>query len=129
MFKLHRISVGVDSVELKWGMSKVRHEMQVEVEFDDLARVEAFWAALPAAEHQAWSQRARNFIIDGTPRWEVYRTCRTFSSPQAEAVSSSSTGFPTSASSAADAIIEAWRDQEGMLPPGRDRSHEVCFWP
>lgn len=33
--------------------------MQLEVEFETLALLEGFWAAIPPAEHKAWSQRAR----------------------------------------------------------------------
>lgn len=33
--------------------------MQLEVEFETLALLEEFWAAIPPTEHRAWSQRAR----------------------------------------------------------------------
>ena len=33
--------------------------MQLEVEFETLALLEQFWAAIPPVEHKAWSQRAR----------------------------------------------------------------------
>ncbi|KAK9837483.1 hypothetical protein WJX81_005889 [Elliptochloris bilobata] len=48
--------------------------LELEVEFESLAELEQFWAAIPAEQHRAWSQRAQNLIIDGSPRWEVYRT-------------------------------------------------------
>ena len=39
--------------------------MQLEVEFETLAEVEGFWAAIPPAEHKAWSQRAQ---VGGPPQ-------------------------------------------------------------
>ena len=35
------------------------YNLQLEVEFETLAHVEEFWAAIPPAEHRAWSQRAQ----------------------------------------------------------------------
>ncbi|KAK9905779.1 hypothetical protein WJX75_006109 [Coccomyxa subellipsoidea] len=46
----------------------------MEVDFDTLAELEAFWSSIPQQDHKAWSERARNLIIDGSPQWEVYRT-------------------------------------------------------
>ena len=97
-------------------------------------------AQLPPAEHLAWSQRARNFIIDGSPRWEVYRTCDVSLLPDSRSFDSSAAQRPvlskdsiqvqdgaSSASATAEAIIEAWRDQDGTFAPGRERSHEVSL--
>lgn len=33
--------------------------VQLEVEFETLALLEQFWAAIPSEKHKAWSQRAR----------------------------------------------------------------------
>ncbi|BDA47699.1 hypothetical protein COCOBI_10-5500 [Coccomyxa sp. Obi] len=46
----------------------------MEVDFDTLSELEAFWSSIPQQDHKAWSERARNLIIDGSPQWEVYRT-------------------------------------------------------
>lgn len=37
---------------------------QLEVEFEGLAELEQFWAAIPPEQHRAWSQRAqvRSFL-------------------------------------------------------------------
>jgi len=69
--------------------------LELEVEFETLAHVEDFWAAIPPAEHRAWSQRAQNFIIDGSPRWELYRTCPVYAGMEGS-------------STAATAILKAW---------------------
>ena len=37
--------------------------MQLEVEFETLALLEAFWAAIPSVQHKAWSQRARVSVL------------------------------------------------------------------
>ena len=33
--------------------------MQLEIELDSLAQLEAFWGQLPPREHKAWSERAQ----------------------------------------------------------------------
>lgn len=33
--------------------------MQLEVELDNLAELEAFWGQIPSQAHKAWSQRAQ----------------------------------------------------------------------
>ena len=33
--------------------------MQLEVDFESLAELERFWAAIPPEQHRAWSQRAQ----------------------------------------------------------------------
>lgn len=108
--------------QLDDGMSKKLNVtflcVQLEVEFDSLSDVEEFWASLPSSEHQAWSQRARHFIVDGTPKWEIYRSCPIPS----DKFEKESEATP---SSTANAIIKEWRNQEGNFGIGRDRSHEV----
>ena len=37
---------------------------QLEVEFPTLARLEAFWAAIPPEEHKAWSQRLQVLLYE-----------------------------------------------------------------
>ena len=39
--------------------------LQLEVVFDSMAELEAFWAAIPPDRHRAWSQRAQHLIVDG----------------------------------------------------------------
>jgi hypothetical protein len=38
-----------------------------------MADWEAFLARVPAQEHKAWSQRAQGKVVDGSPKWEVFR--------------------------------------------------------
>lgn len=40
---------------------------QLEVAFDSMAELEAFWDAIPPERHRAWSQRAQHLIVDGSP--------------------------------------------------------------
>lgn len=49
--------------------------LELEVEFNSFAELEDFWAAIPATDHKAWSQRMQNLVVHGSPAWEVYRTC------------------------------------------------------
>ncbi|CAK0783226.1 hypothetical protein CVIRNUC_006425 [Coccomyxa viridis] len=62
--------------------------IELEVEFDTLAELEHFWAAIPPQDHKAWSQRAQHLIIDGSPKWDIYRTVPVSCSPSTSAVAS-----------------------------------------
>ena len=42
--------------------------MQLEVAFDSMVELDAFWSAIPPERHRAWSQRAQHVIIDGSPQ-------------------------------------------------------------
>lgn len=42
-------------------------DAQLEVAFDSMAELEAFWGAIPPERHRAWSQRAQHLIVDGSP--------------------------------------------------------------
>jgi len=45
--------------------------LEMEVEFPSLQELEAFWQRIPGAKHRAWSERAKEVIVDASPRWEV----------------------------------------------------------
>ena len=47
---------------------------EMELCFASLAELEAFFAALPTAEHAAWSARLAPVVVDASPRWTVLRT-------------------------------------------------------
>ncbi|KAK9814758.1 hypothetical protein WJX72_011027 [[Myrmecia] bisecta] len=66
--------------------------LELEVEFDSMAELEMFWGSIPPTEHRAWGQRLQNFIIDGSPLWEIYRTVDALSE------ASTSTAEPVAAS-------------------------------
>ena len=40
----------------------MRVSAQLEVEFESLAELEQFWAAIPPELHRAWSQRAQAWL-------------------------------------------------------------------
>ena len=46
--------------------------LELELEFGSLAEVEQFWAAVDPAQHRDWCQRAGPFLVDSSPRWEVF---------------------------------------------------------
>lgn len=48
--------------------------LELEVCMESLADLESFWQQIPQQEHKAWSQRAQHFLIDGSPKWDIYRT-------------------------------------------------------
>lgn len=85
--------------------------LELEVEFETLAHLEDFWAAIPPAEHRAWSQRAQNFIIDGSPRWELYRTCPIYAGMEGS-------------STAATAILKAWGASTSAPTPPSSKQAE-----
>ena len=56
--------------------------MQLEVEFDTLAELEHFWAAIPPQDHKAWSQRAQVHAIPPCLSWKIWpSTCLMYSAP------------------------------------------------
>ncbi len=69
---------------------------------DTLADLEQLWAALPPAAHAAWSQRARGVLLDGSPQWEVMRTCPVLpdSDVPASAAAAAAAGQPAAAAPA-----------------------------
>ncbi|KAL0045455.1 hypothetical protein WJX82_007122 [Trebouxia sp. C0006] len=56
--------------------------LELEVELDNLAELEAFWGQIPPQAHKAWSQRAQHYLIDGSPQWEVYRNVSVLPMPE-----------------------------------------------
>jgi hypothetical protein len=48
--------------------------LELEVSFDSLADLEVFWGSIPTPAHKAWGERLRRLVVDGSPRWEVFRT-------------------------------------------------------
>ena len=43
--------------------------------FERLAELETFWGSIPAPAHKAWAQRMQHYILDGSPSWQVFRSC------------------------------------------------------
>ncbi|CAL5220910.1 g3005 [Coccomyxa viridis] len=62
--------------------------LELEVDFSTLAELEQFWASIPPQDHKAWSQRAQHLIIDGSPKWDIYRTVAVSSAPSSPAAAS-----------------------------------------
>ena len=55
------------------GCPESRLEMHCE-QFDSLAELDAFFAALPVAKHRAWGETFAEHVVDGSPTWHVLRT-------------------------------------------------------
>lgn len=53
-------------------------KLELEVEFETLAELEQFWAAIPPKLHKPWSQRMQHLVVHGSPTWELYRTVPAF---------------------------------------------------
>ena len=81
--------------------------VQMEVMVDSMADLEQLWGAIPADLHAAWSQRARTLLIDGSPRWDVLRTCPVL--PE----------LPSSAQSAASPAVASQESNYPASPSGR----------
>jgi hypothetical protein len=54
------------------GCPESRVEMHCE-QFDDLAELDAFFAALPLVKHRAWGEAFAEHVVDGSPTWHVLR--------------------------------------------------------
>jgi len=67
--------------------------IELEADFDSLADFERFLARVPAAPHRAWSQRMQGMVVDGSPRWEVYRTVGVFDGAAAAPAAAAAAGL------------------------------------
>ena len=48
--------------------------VELEVQLEDLADLNASWAKLGSIEaHAAWSEEIEPYIVSGSPIWEIYR--------------------------------------------------------
>lgn len=95
--------------------------MQMEVTFDSMQDWEVFLSQIPFQKHRAWSQQIQSMVVDGSPRWEVLRSCAALpddspasaSAPQSANALRPGTviGTPQTSSNGlvfADKVREAW---------------------
>jgi hypothetical protein len=59
--------------------------VQLEVAFDSMVELDAFWSAIPPERHRAWSQRAQHVIIDGSPQVVLRPPCKMYAALHADA--------------------------------------------
>ena len=86
---------------------------------DTLADLERLWATLPSAAHAAWSQRARGVLLDGSPQWEVMRTCPVLPDSDIPASAAAAAGQPAAATpAAAPAVASAEPPAPLRVPRG-----------
>eukprot|EP00890_Picochlorum_soloecismus_P005463 jgi/Picsp_1/5918/NSC_03275-R1_hypothetical protein COCSUDRAFT_53450 [Coccomyxa subellipsoidea C-169] len=52
--------------------------LELEVEFETLTDLETFWGSIPSDLHKAWSGKMADKIVNGSPKWEVFRTIEPF---------------------------------------------------
>lgn len=45
---------------------------QLEIEFEELGEVEAFWKSIPQDYHREWTLQMRDTIVDGSPSWTLH---------------------------------------------------------
>ncbi|KAL4422820.1 hypothetical protein ABPG75_009017 [Micractinium tetrahymenae] len=93
--------------------------LELEVSFDSLADLEAFWAAIPPAQHKAWGQRMQQYIVHGSPQWHVYRTLPAF--PEGGAAGAAGTAG-MAGSAAARAVGGAARTPAAAAAPSSSSS-------
>ena len=93
-----------------------------------MADLEQLWGAIPPDLHAAWSQRAHNLLIEGSPRCDVLRTCAVLpeASTAAAAVASSTMTAPTAAAySRPSPSGRPLRMPQGVNPWKADESQQV----
>lgn len=69
--------------QIGWTADKVRivtgsigapeSTVEIEVQIDDLAELNAAWAKLGTIKAQAWSKKIEHHVVSGTPHWQVFR--------------------------------------------------------
>jgi hypothetical protein len=87
----------------------VANGSQLEVTFDSMGDWEAFLARVPAAQHRAWSQRVQGMVVDGSTRWEVFRTVDIPAEPGGGGGGAAAAAVPASAAPAPAARAPAAR--------------------
>lgn len=66
--------VGPSNARISTGaLGAPESRLELEVSFDSMSDWEAFLARIPAQQHRAWSQRVQGMVVDGSPKWEVFR--------------------------------------------------------
>lgn len=111
------IAAGLDpaKVSLHTGALGAREsaiELTVD-QFDGVASLDAFFAAIPHASHRAWGSRFAEHVVDGSPRWEIFRTC-VVSPPPPSAGAGAGASLPVAAAKV-ELEIAASTDGSGAL--------------
>ncbi|GBF91479.1 hypothetical protein Rsub_04219 [Raphidocelis subcapitata] len=79
-------AAGIPSARVSAGsLGAPESRLELEIEFDSMADWEGFLSRIPAAQHRAWSQRVQSMVVDGSPKWEVFRIVDVPATPGAAA--------------------------------------------
>ena len=71
--------------------------LELELGFGSLSELEAFFSALPAADHASWGARLAPVVCDGSPVWHILRTVSVSSDTTTQAVATAATQQPPQA--------------------------------
>jgi hypothetical protein len=89
--------------------------LELEVSFESLDALERFWGSIDPSRHLQWGEKVKGVVIDGSPRWEVWRGVDPWSSGSSPvAVASSGRTVRSAASAGSPTVLEmaSWDDMD-----------------
>lgn len=54
--------------------------IELEIEFENLAEIESFWNSIPAEFQREWTEEMKPFIVDGSTQWTIHHILPTTTS-------------------------------------------------
>jgi len=85
--------------------------LELEVSFESLDALERFWGSIDPSRHVRWGEKVKGVIIDGSPRWEVWRGVDPWAQPTGGlGVSSAASRAPPLSSTALE--VASWDDMD-----------------
>lgn len=89
-------------------------KLELEVAFESLDALERFWGSIDPSRHMEWGEKVKGVVIDGSPRWEVWRGVDPWAqgSGMSAAVASSRSPKPAAASSPSVLEMASWDDMD-----------------
>ena len=79
-----------------------------------ITEIDAFFNAIPGAEHRKWGERFAAHVVDGSPIWRIVRVVPVHAPPSNTGSSASQSRASTSASDGAE-LVFADADEDSMV--------------
>lgn len=85
--------------------------LELEVAFESLDALERFWGTIDPSRHMRWGEKVKGVVIDGSPRWEVWRGVDPWAQPTGgPGVGSAASRAPPVSSTALE--LASWDDMD-----------------
>lgn len=69
-----RAGLGAQNTKMLTGSIGAKEsEIQLDITFNTISELDAFFNAIPGPEHTAWGKKTSDLIVSGQNHWEVFR--------------------------------------------------------